>query len=132
MPGIQGRHFGAVWQYRQRHQGAMGRRPAISQQPCHAPHCSMMNGNTRRPHICSCTHRQAHGQKKKHYRHPLLLRSTRLSCVASHAHTHAQNQTHTIAQRQTHVLTVALHYSEPGVGGKGNKVVFISCSLGVL
>ena len=42
------------------------------------------------------------------------------------SHTRAQNHT------KTGVLTVALPYSEPGVGGRGNKVVFISCSLGVL
>lgn len=58
----------------------------------------------------------------------LLVRSTRLW----HCITHTQRYTNTLTQRQTDVLTVALHYSEPGVGGKGNKVVFISCSLGVL
>lgn len=68
-------------------------------------------------------------QAKKNYRHPLLLGLTRLLHLT---HTHTYKIRHTITQRQTHILTVALHYSEPGVGGKGNKVVFISCSLGVL
>lgn len=54
----------------------------------------------------------------------LLVRSTRLWHCVTHKHT--------VTQRQTDILTVALHYSEPGVGGRGNKVVFISCSLGVL
>lgn len=44
------------WQYRQRRQGVMGHRPAISQQLWHASHRRMMNGYTCMPHICSCTH----------------------------------------------------------------------------
>lgn len=70
------------------------------------------------------------------------MRSRTLSQTAQETLPHGANQdltlphTHTQArkatQRQTDVLSVVLHYSEPGVGGKGNKVVFISCSLGVL
>ncbi len=116
-----------LWQYRQRRQGAMGHRPAISQQHWHASHCRMMNGFTRIPHICSCTHMtRTHSLTYTHacrnIQATLLVRSTWLwHCI-----------TDTITLRQTGVFTVALHYSEPGVGGRGNKVVFISCSLGVL
>ncbi len=73
-------------------------------------------------HTFAHVHLHAHVQK-----HTGICRG-QVFGIASYTHTH----TCTITQRQTGVLTVALHYSEPGVGGKGNKVVFISCSLGVL
>lgn len=99
----------------------MGHRPAISQQHWHASHCRMMNGYT---HLFMHTYdtytlnsyTRTHA---KTYRQPTWSGQPGFG-IASHT------------QRQTGVLTVALHYSEPGVGGRGNKVVFISCSLGVL
>lgn len=96
----------------ERCQGVLGHRRAISRQHCHTSHCRMMNGHMHVPHICP------HTRAKIRTYSPAWVNQD----LAFH---------HRITQRRTDIHTVALHYSEPGVGRKGNKVVFISCSLGV-
>lgn len=125
VPGIQGRHFGAAWQYKDTRVWwdtdlpfpSSTVMPFTVEWWIDAP-TSHIFAHARTWH----TFRLVHMRTCKNVA-ATLLSGQQGSDIASHTQCHI---------RQTDILTVELHYSEPGVGGKGNKVVFISCSLGVL
>lgn len=108
----------------------------------HAPHldeCNIQEGRLLRQHlmqICSYASLLASMRDKRPLRHV---------CVRSNATSRFHVQKHARADPPARVNLVPdhtashrdgqaswLHYPEPGVGRKGNKVVFIRRSLGVL
>lgn len=132
MPGIQGRHFGAALTIQTKTPGCDGT------QTCHFPaalaRLSLQNDEWLHTHVAhflmlpynTYTRSRAHLQK------PHNSPPGQVNQALHHTHTHSLSHTHRCTHMQTGILAVVLQYSAPGVGGRGNKVVFISSSLGVL
>lgn len=134
MPGIQGRHFGAALTIQTKTPGCDGT------QTCHFPAAlaclSLQNDEWLHTHVAHFlmlpynTYTLDHMHTCKSPITALLVKSTR-HCI-TRIHTLSLIHTYRCTHMQTGILTVVLQYSAPGVGGRGNKVVFISSSLGVL